>query len=145
MPKTHKRLLIGVCLVFVVGCVGNRNHEPGELDSGTAAVLEGGIEVMVQNETTRPLRVFVREGGYDTLLGRVDPLSDESVRLQNSTAGLISLVARSSHRDIGRAHVSEPVEVLKGYRITWVLRASPGSTGPRFSTVRIFRCDDMNC
>lgn len=145
MPKTHPLRLMGLCVALATGCVGNQESNPSTLNFGPEASVDGGIQVMVQNETSRSLRVYVREGGFDMLLGRVDPLSQESVQLQHASSGLISLVARANELDEDRGHVSEPVEVLRGYRITWVLRASPGSTGPRFSTVRMFRCEEEGC
>src|SRR5690606_28064491 len=57
--------LLGLCAVITTACTGNQagpGLEPGlEADS-----QEPGVQLTIQNETTRSLRVYVRTGGFDT-------------------------------------------------------------------------------
>ena len=145
MYAIRRFTVAAICVAVAASCTGVQGATDGELQPGLIAP-ESGVELTVQNETTRSLRVYVLAGGFETLLGRVDPLSDSSVRLWDASTGTVSLVARATTITEGEpGHVSEPVEVQKGHRLTWVLRASPGSTGPRISYVRVFRCDEEGC
>jgi hypothetical protein len=99
-------------------------------------------EIEVDNGTPNSIRVYALEGGGETFLGRVDPLTRQSLRLPQQRARTIQLVAKPSV-DLGRgqAHVSEPILISDDRRITWRLHASPGVTDlPRISTVHVLAC-----
>ncbi len=101
------------------------------------------FEVQVENNTPSPLRVFLLDRGGETLLGRVDPVSERTLRIAALASPTVQFVARPSV-DLfpDRAHRSEFVSLMPGQRITWQLRASPGASDlPRFSTIRVLPCD----
>lgn len=107
----------------------------------------GGVEVRVENGMPVNLRVLALYGGSETPLGRVDALAGRSLRLPYGT-GTIRLVARpaAGFMTAARRHVSEPVVVVPGQRITWQLRASPGTSDlPKLSTIRVFACEPPAC
>jgi hypothetical protein len=105
-----------------------------------------GVPVSVENGTSRTLRVYLLDAGEELLLGRVGALSTEELRVQNASSATIQLVARpsASSSDALRI-VSQPVQLLRDHRVTWQLRESPGSVGPRTSTIRVFPCTEQDC
>ncbi|MEX2572600.1 MAG: hypothetical protein WD737_14965 [Gemmatimonadota bacterium] len=139
-----KKLGLAVLLASVpAACAGNgvaTSPEVGDLESL-------GTDIEIDNRTTSSLRIYALYAGQETRLGRVGALSAETVRIPQGAASTIRLVARpSAGVKTQRRHMSEPVEVFPGHRITWELKASPGvSDVPRFSTVRVFACTDPAC
>jgi len=134
--------LLLFALAAGVGCAAH------EVPSASFAPPTGEIEIAVENATASSVRVFALYGGDETLLGRVDALSERSLRLPRLASGAIRLVARPSV-DVGlqRRHVTEPIQVLGGHRIAWRLHGSPGVSGlPSTSTVRVVACpSDSSC
>jgi len=135
---------VALALLAAIGCTSARANGPIVGSGGPGA--DDGVPVMVENGTSRTLRIYVLEAGDELLLGRVDALSNEEMRIRTSSAAMVQLVARpsASASDAARI-VSEPVQLLRGHRITWQLRESPGAAGPRASTIRIFRCGEQGC
>jgi hypothetical protein len=130
-----------VCLALTASaCAGNSSPEGPEV--GTQ---ERYTEIRVQNTTPNTLRVFALAGNAETPIGRVDAMSQEVLRLPGYVAPVIRLVARPAvNLRSERAHVSEPVSIFPGQRITWELRASPGiSDVPRMSIIKIAACADL--
>jgi hypothetical protein len=125
-------------LVLASGaCAGN----PGV---GEPVVGFDYTEIVVENGTPNNLRLFMLAGSAETPIGRVDALSHRVVRIPGYIAPVIRLVARPSV-DLGpeRAHISEPVSIFPGQRITWELQASPGiSDVPRMSFIKITACNE---
>jgi hypothetical protein len=118
--------------------------------AGNAPVVGSGprygndwFEVQVENGTTTTLRVFALDATGETPLGRVDALSESTLRVPAFGTSTIQLVARPSVDLLpDRVHRSEPVALNHGQRIVWQLRASPGvSDVPRFSTIRVLACE----
>lgn len=113
-----------------------------------AGVDDGWYEITVENQTGNSLRVSILDGTAETPIGRVGAMTERKLRLPGYVPPIIQLVARPA---VGlfpeRAHISEPVAVGPGQRITWELRASPGMRDvPRLSTVKVFACArDVRC
>ncbi|MQA90108.1 MAG: hypothetical protein GEU90_07725 [Gemmatimonas sp.] len=104
----------------------------------------GATEIDVDNATPNSIRVYALDAGAETFLGRVDPVSEQALHLPLGRSATIRLVAKPSV-DLGRGnqHVSEPILITEGQRVTWRLHASPGTSDlPRLSTVRVFACVD---
>ncbi|MQA89188.1 MAG: hypothetical protein GEU90_02975 [Gemmatimonas sp.] len=143
--QSRRLALIALTVLGSTGCAAQGvANEPRVGPMSDSA--DQGVEVLVRNGTSRNLRVYAVEGGEETLLGRVNAMADASVWLRNPMAGTIRLAAASSSSvRTSERHVSEPVQVLPGHQIYWELRTSPGSTGPRFSTVRVRPCPDAGC
>ena len=121
-------------------CAGN--PQPGEPVVGRTGITY--TEIHVENETPNTLRVFALAGSAETPIGRVDALSTEVLRIPGYIAPVIRLVARPAvNLSPSRAHVSEPVSIFPGHRITWELRASPGiSDVPRMSIIKVAACSE---
>jgi hypothetical protein len=102
------------------------------------------FEVAVNNGTPMTLRVFALVDGGEVSLGRVDALSIEDVRVPSGMGGTLRLVARpAAFTSPDRRHVSEPVSIMPGQKITWELRPSPGiSDVPRMSMIRVRACTE---
>ena len=120
-------------------CAGNA--EPGGPQVG---VRQEFTEIRVHNDTPHTLRVFAMAGSAETPIGRVDALTHEVLRVPGYIAPVIRLVARPAvNISPERAHVSEPVSIFPGQRITWELRASPGiSDLPRMSIIKVAACTE---
>jgi hypothetical protein len=130
-------ILVATLGLTVWGCAA---HQPG-----AGPVIGGGaewLELEVVNSTTSTLRVLALDRGDETPLGRVDPLSSRTLRVPGTLTGLIRLVARPGVSIMpDRRHVSEPIVLQQGQRVTWELRGSPGTTDvPRVSTFRVVTC-----
>jgi hypothetical protein len=121
------------------GCAGNTG--PSALDP---IDLTGFTEIDVDNGTPSSIRVYALEAGGETFLGRVAPLTETSVRIAQVESAMIRLVAKPSViTRVGEQHVSEPILITPGQRVTWRLHASPGVAHlPRISTVHVLACSD---
>ena len=131
---------VALLLLATGACAGNP-------EAGEPVVGGNGFdytEIVVENDTPNTLRLFMLAGNAEAPIGRVDALSHEVVRIPGYIAPVIRLVARPSvNLDPQRAHVSEPVSIFPGQRITWELRASPGiSDVPRMSFIKITACNE---
>jgi hypothetical protein len=137
-------LLVGVA----AGCapVGGAPGSGPSLAAAGAGV-EDAVQVQVRNETTSTLRIFVESGGDEMPMGRVEALGERAIRIPYGMGGTIRLVARPGVGMPTEArHRSEPIQVMRGQRIEWQLRLSPGvSDVPRISTVRVFACGSQRC
>lgn len=133
---------LGALLLASAGCAAAAGPSVGPEGGGSE-----GVEIRIENRTPLPLRVLALYGGSETPLGRVAPLAASSVRLPHGT-GTFRLVARPSVRAsvTPRHHVSEPIQVLAGQRVTWQLQASPGVADvPHLSIVRVLACRRGGC
>jgi hypothetical protein len=103
--------------------------------------------VQVDNGTPNSIRVYALEAGGETFLGRVDPLTQSELRLPQGRTTTIRLVAKPSvDMGMGARHVSEPILIADGQRVTWRLHASPGVADlPRISTISVFACASASC
>jgi len=121
------------------GCAGNRG--PSAFDPSE---LTGFTEIEVDNGTPNSIRLYALQGGAEFFLGRVDPLTATSVNVPQVESSTIRLAARPSVSTlIDQQHVSEPIMLVPGQRITWKLHASPGVAHlPRISTVHVSACSD---
>jgi hypothetical protein len=134
--------LARVFLVAAFALAGCATNGTGVAGAPLPSIADG-LELRVENGTSQALRVFALENGNETPLGRVDALGTRSLRLPHFPTGAIQLVVRPSVvSEAHRRHISEPIHLERGQRLTWQLRASPGiSDVPRLSTVRVFACD----
>ena len=107
---------------------------------------DGRRTIHVENGMPASLRVFALVGGSETSLGRVPADGEATLALPLPVTGELRLVARPSTAVTDRAHVSEPIEILAGQRVTWQLRFSPGgSSVPQMSTFLVLPCASPGC
>jgi hypothetical protein len=139
--STSGKLLGALLVIASAGCAGNQgpatNYVPGNAE----------VEILVENQTATSLRILAMHGGGEMSLGRVGALERTRVRIPAGAGNAVRLIARPTVdlRD-GRQHISEPVQLIAGQRITWELRMSPGTSGvPRMSTIRVLACAGGQC
>lgn len=128
-------------LLMASGCAsaGNQSRAGGRAS---------GSLVTVENDSSSPLRVFVRIGSNEVLLGRLDGMRTENFYLPpGASTGQINLTVRpAAARDFGEEHVSEPFSVQPGQWVKWQLRAPVGAYVPRISTIAVYGCEgEPNC
>lgn len=140
MVRIEIALLASLAL-FGAGCAAGQ----GGTGLQVGSVRPDGMQIRVENETGVNLRIFALFDGHETPLGRVSAMDERTVRLPFQLASMVQLVARPSALNLpDRRHISEPVSLIQGSRVTWVLRASPGTSDvPRLSTLRVFACADL--
>ena len=98
-------------------------------------------EVHVENSMPVSFRVVSVEDGNESLLGRVPAAGAATFRLRSPTVARLQLIARPAAGLSNRQHVSEPIQIMPGQRVTWLLRYSPGTGGlPQMSTFRVVGC-----
>ncbi len=135
-----KRHLVAMAFVAVVGtaCAANGPSVGAERSYGA-----DWVTILVENETSHTLRISSLDHGAETQLGRVQAMSNLSMRVPGHAGPTIRLVARPSVNLLGdRAHVSEPISIHAGQGITWRLLPSPATTDvPRISTIKMRLCD----
>jgi hypothetical protein len=99
------------------------------------------VVITVENDAPVNLRVYALEAGGETMLGRVGAVSEAVMRVRSPHSGSLRLIAKPSTDIGGRQHVSEPIQIVRGQRITWQLRYSPGvSDVPHLSTFHVVAC-----
>lgn len=136
------RMTVGAVLIAAsAACAGSQGPATGPSPAvGTGTLIE------VRNGSTSNLRVSAMYGGGEVSLGRVSALGTSQVRLPEGAANSFRLVASpAAGRPGDRRHVSEPIQVFPGQRVSWDLRLSPGVTDVRMSTVRVVACSGERC
>jgi hypothetical protein len=125
-------------VLLMTGCAAN-----GSLAVEETPAPEARQTIHVENGMPETLRVFALVGGAETSLGRVPADGEATLPLRIPTAGRMRLVARPSTNLTNRSHVSEPIEITPGQRVTWQLRFSPGgSSVPQMSTFLVVPCGE---
>ena len=112
---------ITLLLTSALACAGNADPASAPEDQPEELQV-----IRVENEMPVTLRVLSLEGGGETMLGRVPAAGEATLHLRAPVSGAIRLVARPSAGRSARRHVSEPIQISPGQRITWKLRFSPG-------------------
>jgi hypothetical protein len=106
---------------------------------GPVAGLGAGT-VMVENHTSRTVRVFAVTAGMEMRIGTVQSMETGMLRLpRESAVGRVQLVARPAdgRTELGGGLRTEEIEVLDGYVISWRLRDRPGVVNAPIGTVRV--------
>ena len=129
--------LVGTVLLLAA-CAANRAPDAAGMEPS-----EGQRTIHVENGMPETLRVSALVAGAETSLGRVPADGEATLELRIPTAGTMRLVARPSTAIRNRAHVSEPISIMPGQRVTWQLRFSPGVSGvPQMSTFLVVPCGE---
>lgn len=136
--QSMRLTFFAAALTVLTGCAGNEMAGPAIGEMGR--IGGEGIAVEIQNETPSSVRVFALAHGGEISLGRVSALGTRTVRLPYTLGQFRLAVRPSTEASPGQQHVSEPIEVVRGQRLTWELRASPSALLPQLSTVRVFSC-----
>lgn len=130
-----------VATLSAASCAANRAPEDSFADD-----TDQRQAIHVENGMPETLRVLALDHGSETMLGRVPAAGEATLRLKAPVTGTLRLVARPSGGRSDRRHVSEPIEIHPGQRITWRLRFSPGVTGvPQLSTFHVVACGESTC
>ena len=137
-------VIAGTLLLATAACAANR--APGDAAEDARLALDGRQTIHVENGMPETLRVSALVGGSETALGRVPADGEVTLALRVPVAGKLRLVARPSTAISNGAHVSEPIDIMPGQRVTWQLRFSPGSSGvPRMSSFHVTPCGTAGC
>jgi hypothetical protein len=140
--RSTRLALLGMMIGLLLGCSGKQGPATGPLSAAPNDLMQ----IAVHNETTSSLRIYAEYAGDEVQLGRVDALSERSLRVPYAAGGTLRLVARASAGAMDARHRSEPIQIVDGQRVEWHLRLSPGvSSVPRLSTVRVFACSEARC
>ena len=130
--------VMSVVLLVAPACAGNQAPGATALDPSDATQ-----SIHVENGMPTTLRVSALVRGSETLLGRVPADGEATLDLPIPVIGEMRLVARPSTAMTNRAHVSDPIEIMPGQRVTWQLRFSPGVSGvPQMSTFHFASCGE---
>ena len=129
--------VVGAALLALAACAANSAPAAHEPD------LPEGQTIHIENGMPQTMRVSALVRGSETALGRVPADGDATLELRVPVNGTLRLVARPSTGITNRAHVSEPIDIMPGQRITWQLRFSPAGTGvPQMSTFSVVPCGE---
>ena len=129
---------VGVVLLGIGACAGNRAPA-----ASADPAVDAPQTIHVENGMPATLRVFSLVAGSETMMGRVPADGEATLELRVPVTGKLRLVARPSTAITTRAHVSEPIEIMAGQRVTWQLRFSPGASGvPQMSTFSVVPCGE---
>ena len=129
---------MGLALLSAVACAGNQ-----ALADPEALGPDAPQTIHVENGMPATLRVFALVAGSETVLGRVPADGEATLALRVPVSGKLRLVARPSSATSTRSHVSEPIDIMPGQRVTWQLRFSPGGSAvPQMSTFSVMPCGE---
>ena len=130
--------VMGMVLLVAPACTGNRAPAAPAPDPSAEQRT-----IHVENGTPATLRVSALVGGSETVLGRVPADGEATLPLSIPAGSGLRLVARPSAALTNRAHVSEPIDIMPGQRVTWQLMFSPGVSGvPQMSTFHVAPCGE---